>query len=252
MSKPHQKVALITGIDGGIGFALNQAFRDSGYIVLGLGRRSESSVECDLYISCDLATLVSNEDEQSTLFDQVAQYLFEHNFHLKALINNAAYQIVKPLNELSIKEFHSTLQINVSAPFLLAKLFSQQLREARGTVVNIGSIHNKLTKPGFCAYSTSKAALAGLTRALALELAPEVTVNMVSPAATATEMLKDGFRADPEKLKYLEACHPLGRIADPMEVAKAVLFLCSQDSGFMTGSDLSIDGGIGCRLHDPV
>lgn len=252
MSGSTQKVAFITGIDGGIGSAVNQAFKDDGYKVIGLGRRSESSVVCDLYISCDLAELVLNEDEQSTLFDQVAQYLFEHNFHLKALINNAAFQVVKPLNKLSINEFHSTLQVNVSAPFLLAKLFSQQLKDAKGTVVNIGSIHSKLTKPGFCAYSTSKAALAGLTRGLALELAPEVTVNMVSPAATATEMLKDGFRAHPEKLKYLEACHPLGRIADPMEVAKAVLFLCSQDSSFMTGSDISIDGGIGGRLHDPA
>lgn len=252
MSKPHQKVALITGIDGGIGSALNQEFNDNGYKVIGLGRRSKASVECDLYISCDLAELVSNEDEQCRLFNQVSQYLTEHNCHLIALINNAAYQVVKTLDELSTKEFCSTLQVNVVAPFLLTKLFSQHLKEASGTVVNIGSIHNKLTKSGFCAYSTSKAALAGLTRSLALELAPDVSINMVSPAATATEMLKDGFRANPEKLSHLEACHPLGRIADPMEIAKAVSFLCSQGAAFMTGSDIAIDGGIGVRLYDPA
>jgi NAD(P)-dependent dehydrogenase (short-subunit alcohol dehydrogenase family) len=252
MSIHSSEVVLVTGVDGGIGSALNMAFKASGYKVIGLGRRSKASAECDFYISCDLATLVSSEDGQLMLCDKVSQCLDEHKLSLRALINNAAYQVVKPLAELSTNDFYSSLQVNVTAPFLLAKLFSQRLKETKGTIVNIGSIHSRLTKPGFCAYSTSKAALAGLTRALALELAPEVTVNMVSPAATATEMLKDGFRENPEKLKHLEACHPLGRIADSMEVAKAVLFLCSQDSAFMTGSDISIDGGIGGRLHDPV
>ena len=94
--------------------------------------------------------------------------------------------------------------------------------------------------------------MSGLTRALALELAPDVNVNTVSPAATATAMLKDGFKDHPDEFQKLEACHPMERVADPMEVAKVVLFLCSQDSSFLTGGDVAVDGGIGGRLHDPV
>lgn len=252
MSTAQKYAVIITGVGGGIGSALNDSFRAEGYTVIGLGRRPNITIACDLYIPCDLAAFIADKVMQEELFEQVSQYLAENDCSLKALINNAAYQVVKSLDALSAADFHSTLNINVIAPFILTKLFQKLLREAKGTVINVGSIHNKLTKPGFCAYSTSKSGLAGLTRAMALELAPDVTVNMVSPAATATEMLRDGFKANPERLHQLEECHPMGRIADPAEVAKVVLFLCSQEASFMTGSDISIDGGIGGRLHDPI
>jgi NAD(P)-dependent dehydrogenase (short-subunit alcohol dehydrogenase family) len=140
----------------------------------------------------------------------------------------------------------------VVAPFVLAKLFEELLRKARGSIINIGSIHSKLTKSRFCAYSTSKAALSGLTRALALEFSGEVNVNVILPGATRTAMLLAGFSEQPEKYQELESFQPVGRIAEPEEIAHLALFLCSDNARCITGADFPIDGGIGGCLHDPA
>ena len=122
----------------------------------------------------------------------------------------------------------------------------------RGGVVNIGSIHARTTKPGFVSYATSKAALIGLTQALAVDLGSKgVRVNVVQPAATQTDMLMRGLDGHPEAYDRLAAYHPLERIADPGEIADAVMFLVSANASFITGAVLSVDGGIGVRLHDP-
>jgi NAD(P)-dependent dehydrogenase (short-subunit alcohol dehydrogenase family) len=126
------------------------------------------------------------------------------------------------------------------------------LEKARGSVVNISSVHATLTKPGFSAYATSKAALLGMTRALAVDLGPRVRVNCVTPAATDTPMLRAGFEGNPAELSALAAMHPSGRIATPEEIARVVLFLASDAASAITGAALAADGGIGGRLHDPV
>jgi NAD(P)-dependent dehydrogenase (short-subunit alcohol dehydrogenase family) len=118
-------------------------------------------------------------------------------------------------------------------------------------VVNIGSIHSALTKPRFTCYATSKAALGGLTRSLAVELGGTVRVNELNPAATDTPMLRAGFEGKPGAFERLAAVHPAGRIAAPDEVARAALFLTSDAASFINGESLRVDGGVGVRLHDP-
>jgi NAD(P)-dependent dehydrogenase (short-subunit alcohol dehydrogenase family) len=126
------------------------------------------------------------------------------------------------------------------------------LEKAKGSVVNIASIHAVATKPGFVCYATSKAALVGMTRALAVDLGPRVRINAINPAATATPMLLAGFEGKAKQFEELSKMHPLERIAQPWEVAKTAIYLASDDASFITGSVLHIDGGIGGRLHDPV
>ena len=118
--------------------------------------------------------------------------------------------------------------------------------------MNVSSIHAFETKPHFVAYATSKGALLTLTRALAVELAPCVRVNAVIPSATDTGMLRAGFEGNPEGLAELGRYHPMGRIARPEEIAAVIAFLGSEAASFMTGSAISVDGGIGARLHDPI
>jgi NAD(P)-dependent dehydrogenase (short-subunit alcohol dehydrogenase family) len=127
-----------------------------------------------------------------------------------------------------------------------------QLRTVRGCVINIASIHTSLTKREFTLYASSKGAMDAMTRSLALELAPDVRVNSVVPAATDTQMLRDGFNQNMEGMKGLGSCHPIGRIAKAEEVAQAVLFLASEKASFITGESLRVDGGIGACLHDPA
>lgn len=245
-------VALVTGCNGGIGKSLCQEFGAAGYLVIGTDRQAVSEADCDLYLCCDLIELASDGVTRKRFQEDVGEFVANQSALLKAVINNAAYQVVMPLSKLSAVEFNSSQQINVIAPYVLAQLFDTLLRKSSGSIVNIGSIHVRLTKPGFCAYSTSKAALSGLTRALALEFSSEVTVNTILPAATKTDMLVAGFSEHPDKFAELESCHPAGRIANPGEIAKLALFLCSDAARFITGAEVPIDGGIGVRLHDPL
>jgi NAD(P)-dependent dehydrogenase (short-subunit alcohol dehydrogenase family) len=119
-------------------------------------------------------------------------------------------------------------------------------------VINIASIHAGLTKPGFSAYSTSKSGLVGLTRSLAVELGAKVRVNAISPAAIDTPMLRDGFSENLAGLAELERIHPGGIIGTPTEVAELAFFMARNESKFLNGSIVGLDGGISGRLHDPI
>jgi len=248
---PQRVVALITGCNGGIGQALCREFSHAGYLVIGTDLHQKKEVDCDLYLSCDLLGFVTDSLLQKWLKNAIHGFLDEQSAELHVVINNAALQVTKPLSSLSSSEFLACQQINVGAPFILAKLFEELLRKARGSIVNIGSIHSKLTKQRFCAYSTSKAGLSGLTRALALEFSGEVTVNVILPGATNTAMLLAGFSEQPEKYEELKSFQPVGRITEPKEVAHLALFLCSDHAHCITGGEFPIDGGIGGCLHDP-
>jgi NAD(P)-dependent dehydrogenase (short-subunit alcohol dehydrogenase family) len=170
---------------------------------------------------------------------------------LDVLINNAAVQVLRGTTELSYSDWQQTLNINLIAPFLLTQGLLQDLELGRGSVINIGSVHGELTKPGFVAYATSKSAIAGLTRAMAVDLGPQLRVNTISPAATSTPMLRAGFEGRSEALRALGAVHPLGRIAEPEEIARVALFVASPAASFMSGCNVPVTGGISSRLHDP-
>lgn len=247
MSK--QMAILITGANGGIGRALCRTFMEAAYFVIATDM-GKQNCRCDAYLKLNLADLVNSKKHQKTFYAQVVHLL--NDFDLKGLINNAAIQRLGRIPKISTDEFIETLNINVTAPFVLIKLFLEQLVKAKGTVINIGSIHAKLTKPGFVSYATSKAALRGLTQAMAVDLGSKnVRMNIIQPAATATEMLIAGFEGKEESVSELAKCHPIGRIAEPKEIAALAAFLVSDKAGFISGSAICIDGGIGVRLHDP-
>jgi len=240
--------ALITGAAGGIGKSICEVFLKAGYKVIGVDCRESAGLSYEL-LKFDISTL-GKADALCEEFCKKVEILA--GGRLDALVNNAAVQIIKPMSNISPADWEITLNTNLLAPFWLTQRFLPLLKAAKGSVVNISSIHASLTKKEFTVYSTSKGALVSLTRALALELAPDVRVNAVLPAATDTVMLRDGFKEDPEGLKQLGEYHPIGRIAQPDEIARVVLFLAGAQSSFMTGNAINVDGGIGGCLHDPV
>lgn len=170
---------------------------------------------------------------------------------LNVLVNNAAVQPLNSTEKITLDEWRQTLDINLTAPFLLIQGLLPALERVGGNVVNISSVHAIATKPAFVTYATSKAALGGLTRALAIDLGGRVRVNAINPAATATAMLLAGFVGKEAQFEELSRMHPVGRIAQPEEVASAALFLASTQADFITGASLNLDGGISVRLHDP-
>lgn len=245
-----KRAALITGCNGGIGAALVKAFAAASWHVVGVDRVPAKTGGGVDFINADLGEL-SRDEKKLAAFADDARKAFA-GAPLGVIVNNAAIQELGSVNDLSLDLFIETMNVNLIAPFALVKTFLPDLEAARGSVVNIGSVHAQATKPGFAAYATSKAALHGLTRALAVDLGPRVRVNTLAPAAVSTDMLKAGFDGEPEAFAALENIHPAGRIATPEEIAKIAVFLASEDAGFMTGATVYADGGILSRLHDPA
>lgn len=153
------------------------------------------------------------------------------------------------VDSLTRNQWQTTLDINLTAPFLLSQGLVNELEAAKGSIVNISSIHAKLTKKNFVAYATSKAALSGMTRAMAVDLGPRVRVNAVERAAMDTDMLRNGFNYDDLKIKKLSSYHPVNIIGEPCDLAKVVISLNSLP--FILGSIFSLSGGIDCKLNDP-
>lgn len=244
------KTALITGAVGGIGCSLVQVFHDAGYRVIATDLAEQPPPNSgDHYIPADLARFAQDEAYAGDIVKSFRAAL--NGAPLDVLINNAATQILGGADSLSRSDWNTTLDVNLLAPFLLTQALLPQLENAKGSVINIGSIHARLTKKNFVAYATSKAALAGMTRALAVDLGPRVRINAIEPAAIETAMLKAGFKGKPELYAQLEACHPQQRIGHPEEVARLALAIAEGGMNFMHGACIGLDGGIAGRLYDP-
>lgn len=246
-----KRSVLITGCLGGIGKSLVTAFNEDGWRVIGVDRIApEKETPSAAFIRVDIGDFVTSPTSLKQFADKIRETCGDSP--LSALINNAAVQHVGRLNGLETNDILESLNVNVAAPMLLAKAFLDDLEKSGGSILNIGSVHAQATKPGFAAYATSKAALHGLTRALAVDLGPTVRVNTIAPAATATPMLLAGLEKDANALAALNNVHPLRRIAEPDEIAKIAVFLASEKAAFLTGATLYADGGVLSRLHDPA
>lgn len=248
------KFAVITGSNGGIGSALVDVFLSDNYTVVGIDNAPSPHIRNSknfIQVNIDIYEFAKNKNFREEKLNQIKNHLPER---LKdfILINNAAVQIVSPVSELSWDDWDITLSVNTVAPFFFVQGFLEELTKTDGHVINISSIHSRLTKADFTCYAASKAALETLTKSLALELSIKgISVNAIAPAAIATKMLKDGFAATPEKLKELESYHPNGRIGSPEELASFVKSISEQKGNFLAGSIIDFSGGISAKLHDP-
>lgn len=246
----NKDAVIITGALGGIGRALCHEFHSKGFAVLAIDR-ADGQVDAHRFFQMDIRKITVNRSEQelflAPLREEIGQGLV-----LKGIINNAAIQILGSTDVLGIDDWRETLETNLLAPFFLSQAFLPDLERNNGAIVNISSIHEKLTKPGFIAYATSKAALSGLTRTMAVDLGSRIRVNAICPAAISTPMLEAGFEGNPDAFSALKSAHPSGRIGAPDEVAKLAHWLVVDAPEFLTGSCLGLDGGISGRLHDPV
>jgi NAD(P)-dependent dehydrogenase (short-subunit alcohol dehydrogenase family) len=242
------KTILITGSNGAIGQGLCQSFTENGWWVIGTDLEENSKGNTNIYLSIDLNLLC----EDSAYCDQsIKSILSECKEGLDVLVNNAATQILAPIEELTFKNWQKTLNVNLSSVFILIKGLLTKLEKKTGNVVNIASIHSTLTKENFSAYATSKAALVGLTKSLAVELGSKIRINAISPAAIDTPMLRDGFDGNLDGLTDLKDFHPTKSIGSVPDVVSATLFLSNNKNSFLNGSILNLDGGISSSLHDP-
>ena len=242
----NNEIVIITGHTGGIGAEIAKQVAQKGYEVLGIDQISGTGDYLEI-----IADLSDITDEANTSFERDLKVLLTHR-KVKAVINCAAIQVVKPVNEIKMSEMQRSLTVNTLAPLRLVQLTLNELEATDGIVINIGSIHSRLTKKNFLAYSVSKAALTGLTRAMSVELGKRIRVVEIQPAAISTPMLEAGFSNNAEQRKLLDDFHPTGKIGQPGEVAELCLLLVENKIPFLNGSILQLDGGISHVLSDPA
>ncbi|MHB0976065.1 MAG: SDR family NAD(P)-dependent oxidoreductase [Candidatus Aquicultorales bacterium] len=244
-----ERTVLITGASSGIGAATAQAFKNEGWRVIGAARRqAPESFKGDRYFKAD----ISDPSAVTEIFREVRNEFGR----LDALVNNAALQVSKPILETTLEEWDAVMSVNIRSVFLCVKEAHPLLSQRGGAIVNVSSVHAMATSRGLGAYAASKGALLAFTRSLALELAPEIRVNAILPGAVRTAMLEGGLGRGHvagdemnERLRQLGERHALGRIGEPEEIAKAIVFLAdNESSSFMTGQALVVDGGALARL----
>ena len=234
-----KKTILITGCLGGIGSVMVDFFKEKGWLVIGTDKR-ESFSNADIKITTDL-----NLVDKAT--DHILKTINSNKInHIDALVNNAAVQIKKKLDEFSYEDWNESFNVNVIAGYMLSRKLRKHLHG--GSIVNIGSIHSSHSKKGFLVYATTKGAIKTMTQNLSLELAPDIMVNCIAPAAIDTPMLKAGLTR--EEYLQLNKFHPVDRIGSPVELSKLVYTLCERNI-FLTGAFIEYDGGISKLLHDP-
>jgi len=250
MLNDHHTV-LITGAAGGIGRATVSLFTKKGWHVIAVDRADfgDSFPSNGLFIKAD----ISRAEDMQAIFDQANQFTDS----LNALVNNAALQVAKPITKTTVEEWDAVMASNLRSVFLGVKLAYPLLKTGSGAVVNVSSVHAIQTSANIAAYAASKGGLLALTRAMAIEFAPDnIRVNAILPGAVDTPMLRAGLgrghagQGDiQERLDNLARKTVSGKVGKPEEIAQAIYFLADNDqSSFMTGQALVVDGGATARL----
>ncbi len=244
--KLNGKVAVISGGSKGLGKAMALALGEAGVKIALVARNLDQLNEAAQAIRATGAEArtfqadVSEEDQVRRIEKEITGAFGA----VHILINNAGINIRKSLTEFTLDEWNRVMDTNLTSVFLMCRSFVPHMKgTGYGRIINMTSIMSWVSLPGRAPYSASKAALLGVTRALALELASDgITVNGISPGPFATEM-NTVLMQNPEVNQQFVSKIPLGRWGRVEEIGQLALYLCSVDAGFITGTDILIDGG---------
>lgn len=234
------RVALITGASSGIGEGIAKRFLEEGAKVIGCGRKEKSSIEHPNYI------YVQGDITDFSSMENVVKVGKEKFGKIDSVVNSAGVTFIGDLESTSIEEFKKQFDINVTGTFNVCKAAIKELKQHKGTIVNIASDLGVRPIPERIAYCASKAAVIMLTKSIAMEYAPNVRANTILPGLVETPMIKDRFdnSEDPEKLREEMAnLYLLKRMGTVEDMANAAVYLTSKESSFITGEQISVSGG---------
>jgi NAD(P)-dependent dehydrogenase (short-subunit alcohol dehydrogenase family) len=237
------KVAVVTGAAGGIGGATARLLADRGATIAMIDKTADGLAPIADYCQRVSAETLSLVVDQScgTEVDRACSEILDRFGGVDALVNVAGIEILKTIADTTNEDWDTVLGVNLNGPFYFARaLLPGILAQKRGSIVNISSAQAHKANPKFGAYAASKAGLIGLNRVIALEGAPYVRSNVVSPGPTRTAMYE---AVDESITNGLLADTPLARIGDPRELADAIVFLLSDSSSYITGQVLHVNGG---------
>ena len=240
----QQKVAIVTGGGSGIGLAIAEKFTQHKILTVIVGRNRQKLDEAKeklgplcIPVPCDLNNLPS--------IPAVVQQIITDHGDINILVNNAGINMKKDFMEVTNEDFQQILLTNVTAVFSFSKeVLKNMIAKGGGAIVNISSMASQYGIPKVIAYSASKSAIEGMTRAMAVELSPKgVRINCIAPGFIATDMSAKALNNDPERKQKVMARTPMGALGLPSDVADAALFLATDASKYLTGVVLPVDGG---------
>jgi len=249
MSKLKNKVAVVTGASKGIGASIAKHFAAEGAKVVvnyATSKESADSVVKEITgnggVAISVQADVSKEADVTRLFEETKKAFGR----LDILVNNAVYQGYAPIEQILVETFHQSFNVNVLGPILTIQAALKMFGDKGGNIINISSGASKMPLPSASLYSASKAALDALTISLSKELGVKnVRINSILPGATETEgAASAGVTPGSEYEKMFVANTPLGRRGQPEDIAKAVVFLASDDAAWITGEQISVSGGM--------
>ncbi len=240
----QKKVAVITGGGSGIGFGIAEKFIEKGIQAILVARDEEKlrnacaqlGPSCH-YKTCDLSDL-------KTIAPLIQRILSEYG-RIDVLVNNAGINMKKDFTEVTDEEFQKILTVNVCSVFAISReVVKDMIRRRSGSIINISSMAAQYGLPRVIAYSASKSAIEGMTRAMASELSPHtIRINCIAPGFIETAMTAKALNDDPERKAKAMGRTPMGKMGKPADIGAAAAFFASDESAYITGTILCVDGG---------
>jgi NAD(P)-dependent dehydrogenase (short-subunit alcohol dehydrogenase family) len=240
------KIALVTGGGQGIGKAVALGMLERGMRVVIAESDAEAGAETEREYKAKGAIAFVETDVPRVADVRRAIDQCETRFGgLDALVNNAGINIVKPLAELALDEWRRVIDTNLTGTMLFAKHAAPALKARNGAIVNLASTRALMSEPNTESYAASKGGIVALTHALAVSLGPDIRVNCISPGWIDVSDWKKAAKRKPAKLKPEDhAQHPVGRVGRAEDIAALVAYLIGPESGFITGANFVVDGGM--------
>jgi NAD(P)-dependent dehydrogenase (short-subunit alcohol dehydrogenase family) len=248
------KVAVVTGSGAGIGRAIAIAFAQEGAKVVVADIQAEAAAGTVKLIAAagGDAIAVPTDVADSVSVQGLVATTIEHFGSVHVLMNNAAIQVNKFIEDTTPEEWARQMAVNVGGVFLCSKYFLPQLRKTKGAIINMSSVNGTFVEPMCAGYCATKAAILGFTKAIAIDHGGEgIRVNAICPGYIDAGLAEGYFLAQPDPdaaRRQAGKLHALGRIGKPEEVARAAVFLATEDASFMTGSAVYVDGGFSSGL----
>ncbi|MCU0405285.1 MAG: SDR family oxidoreductase [Chitinophagaceae bacterium] len=243
-NQQEQKVAIVTGGGSGLGKAMAKKFSSNGITTIIVGRQIEKlqAAKDELGENCfAMVCDVTNLGSIPAFVDGIVQKFGR----IDILVNNAGINQKKEFTEVTDEEFQNVLTTNLTSVFVMSReAVKQMLKQGSGSIINISSMAAQYGLPKVIAYSASKTAIDGLTRAMAVELSPKgIRVNAIAPGFIYSDMTAKALDSDPERKAKVFGRTPMGIMGQPEDIGDAALFLASDAAKYITGVVLPVDGG---------